>query len=147
MKQKKETLASRASALLADNPTMKPKEMAEKLGVTVQRIYVLRSNMKKKAIKTVKGLKLVTNVHNKPKRMKTTADTEQRISRPVNYMLNLEHENKKLTEWTLLWKQKYEKLEADHTQAKVMFLNSQAVVEYLENKVANLITINDLKGK
>lgn len=147
MKQKKETLASRASALLADNPTMKPKEMAEKLGVTVQRIYVLRSNMKKKAIKTVKGLKLVTNVHNKPKRMKTTADTEQRISRPVNYVLNLELENKKLTDWCLIWKQKYEKLEQDYAQAKVMFLNSQAVVEYLENKVANLITINNLKGK
>jgi hypothetical protein len=142
MKQKKETLASRASALLADNPTMKPKEMAEKLGVTVQRIYVLRSNMKKKAIKTVKGLKLVTNVHNRPERMKTTATS----GRPTNYVLNLENENQKLTEWTLLWKQKYEKLEADYTQAKVMFLNSQAVVEYLENKVANLITINNLKG-
>lgn len=147
MKQKKETLASRASALLADNPTMKPKEMAEKLGVTVQRIYVLRSNMKKKAIKTVKGLKLVTNVHNKRQRMKTTADTEQRISRPANYLLNLELENKKLTDWCLIWKQKYEKLEQDYAQAKVMFLNSQAVVDYLENKVANLITINNLKGK
>jgi predicted ArsR family transcriptional regulator len=141
MKQKKETLASRASALLADNPTMKPKEMAEKLGVTTQRIYVLRSNMKKKLVK-----KAVTNVHNKRRGRPARVETEQRISRPVNYMLNLEHENKKLTEWTLLWKQKYEKLEADYTQAKVMFLNSQAVVEYLENKVANLITINNLKG-
>jgi hypothetical protein len=147
MKQKKETLASRASALLADNPTMKPKEMAEKLGVTVQRIYVLRSNMKKKAIKTVKGLKLVTNVHNKRQRMKTTADTEQRISRPANYLLNLELENKKLTDWCLIWKQKYEKLEQDYADAKIMYLNSQAVVDYLENKVANLITINNLKGK
>ena len=141
MKQKKETLASKASALLADNPTMKPKEMAEKLGVTTQRIYVLRSNMKKKLVK-----KAVTNVHNKRRGRPARVETEQRISRPVNYMLNLEHENKKLTEWTLLWKQKYEKLEADYTQAKVMFLNSQAVVEYLENKVANLIKINNLKG-
>lgn len=146
MKQKKETLASKASALLADNPTMKPKEMAEKLGVTVQRIYVLRSNMKKKAIKTVKGLNLVSKVTNKRQRMKTTADTEQRISRPVNYVLNLEHENKKLTDWCLIWKQKYEKLEQDYADAKVMYLNSQAVVEYLENKVANLITVNNLKG-
>ena len=144
MKQKKETLASRASALLADNPTMKPKEMAEKLGVTVQRIYVLRSNMKKKLTK-----KAVSNVTTKRKGRpaKVKVDTEQRISRPVNYVLNLELENKKLTDWCLIWKQKYEKLEQDYAQAKVMFLNSQAVVDYLENKVANLITINNLKGK
>jgi hypothetical protein len=149
MKQKKETLASRASELLAQNPNMKPKEMAEKLGVTTQRIYVLRSNMKKKAIKTVKGLNLVSNVTTKRKGRpaKVKVDTEQRISRPVNYVLNLELENKKLTDWCLIWKQKYEKLEQDYAQAKVMFLNSQAVVDYLENKVANLITINNLKGK
>ena len=144
MKQKKETLASRASALLAGNPTMKPKEMAEKLGVTTQRIYVLRSNMKKKLTK-----KAVSNVTTKRKGRpaKVKVDTEQRISRPVNYVLNLELENKKLTDWCLIWKQKYEKLEQDYAQAKVMFLNSQAVVDYLENKVANLITINNLKGK
>lgn len=138
MKQKKETLASKASALLADNPTMKPKEIAEKLGVTVQRIYVLRSNMKKKAIKTVKGLNLVSNVTTKPMRMKTTATT----GRPTNYLLRLENENKQLHEWCLEWRQKYDKLQKDYGDAKVMFLNSQAVVDYLENKVATL-----LKGK
>ena len=123
---------------------MKPKEMAEKLGVTTQRIYVLRSNMKKKLTK-----KAVSNVTTKRKGRpaKVKVDTEQRISRPVNYVLNLELENKKLTDWCLIWKQKYEKLEQDYAQAKVMFLNSQAVVDYLENKVANLITINNLKGK
>ena len=143
MKQKKETLASKASALLADNPTMKPKEMADKLGVNVQRIYVLRSNMKKKLAKK----KTVTNVHNKRRGRPAKVETEQRISRPVNYVLNLEHENKKLTDWCLIWKQKYEKLEQDYADAKIMYLNSQAVVDYLENKVANLITINNLKGK
>ena len=137
MKQKKETLASRASALLADNPTMKPKEMAEKLGVNVQRIYVLRSDLKKKLVK-----KTVSKVTNKTRRIDLSSIPV------VNNMEvdNILRENKQLTEWTLLWKQKYEKLEQDYTQAKVMFLNSQAVVEYLENKVANLITISNLKG-
>jgi hypothetical protein len=123
MKAKKLTLTSRALDLLKHTPNMKPKDMAEKLGVPVQRIYALRSNLKNKPTK-----KTVSNVTN-----------EQQISRPVNYMLNLEHENKRLTEWTLMWKQKYEKLEQDYTEAKIMFLNSQAVVEYLENKVANLL--------
>ena len=137
MKQKKETLASRASALLAGNPTMKPKEMAEKLGVNVQRIYVLRSDLKKKLVK-----KTVSKVTNKTRRIDLSSIPV------VNNMEvdNILRENKQLTEWTLLWKQKYEKLEQDYTQAKVMFLNSQAVVEYLENKVANLITISNLKG-
>jgi predicted transcriptional regulator len=139
MKAKKPTLASKALDLVKQNPNIKPKEMAEKLGVTVQRVYVLRNNLKKKLTK-----KSVSNVTTK--RMPQVSKGEQRISRPVNYMLNLEHENRKLTEWTLMWKQKYEKLEQDYTQAKVMYLNSQAVVEYLENKVANLITISNLKG-
>jgi sugar-specific transcriptional regulator TrmB len=130
MKQKKETLASKASALLADNPTMKPKEIAEKLGVPVQRIYVLRSNLKKKKL----AKKIVSNVTTK----KSYAGT--------NYILKLENEVSQYHKWCLEWREKYEKLEQDYANAKVMFLNSQAVVDYLENKVANLITISNLKG-
>jgi len=57
----------------------------------------------------------------------------------IQYVENLEKENKQLTEWTMMWKRKYEVLERDYTQAKVMYLNSQAVVAYLEEKVAQLI--------
>jgi hypothetical protein len=55
------------------------------------------------------------------------------------YTKNLEKENLQLTEWTQMWKRKYEVLERDYTQAKVMYLNSQAVVAYLEEKVAQLL--------
>jgi hypothetical protein len=55
------------------------------------------------------------------------------------YTTNLEKENLQLTEWTQMWKRKYDVLERDYTQAKVMYLNSQAVVAYLEEKVAQLI--------
>jgi hypothetical protein len=37
------------------------------------------------------------------------------------------------------WRQNYKKLEADYTQAKIMYLDSQAIVKYLEEKVAQLI--------
>jgi predicted transcriptional regulator len=141
MKQKKETLASKALDLVKQNPNIKPKEMAEKLGVTVQRVYVLRNNLKKKLTK-----KSVSNVTTKRKGRPAKMERMLQVSRPANYYQNLEHENRKLTEWTLMWKQKYEKLEQDYTQAKVMYLNSQAVIDYLENKVANLITISNLKG-
>lgn len=137
MKQKKPTLVSRALDLMGQHPNMKPKDMAEKLGVTVQRVYVLRNTLKKKSAK-----KAVSKVTNKPERMKTTATS----GRPTNYVLKLENEVAQYHKWCLEWRQKYEKLEQDYANAKVMFLNSQAVIEYLENKVANLITVNNLKG-
>lgn len=58
------------------------------------------------------------------------------------YTTNLEKENLQLTEWTQMWKRKYDVLEQDYTQAKVMYLNSQAVVAYLEEKVAQLLKGN-----
>jgi Fe2+ or Zn2+ uptake regulation protein len=52
---------------------------------------------------------------------------------------NLKKENYQLTEWTQMWKRKCERLESDYTQAKIMYLDSQAVIKYLEEKVAQLI--------
>jgi Fe2+ or Zn2+ uptake regulation protein len=76
----------------------------------------------------------VSKVTNKTKRI----DVSQI---PVNsaYKSNLQKENYQLTEWAQMWKRKCEKLEADYTQAKIMYLDSQAVVKYLEEKVAQLI--------
>ena len=68
------------------------------------------------------------------------------VSKPTNkaqrmplYNENLIKENQQLAEWTMTWKQKYDRLEQDYTQAKIMYLNSQAVVAYLEEKVAQLL--------
>jgi hypothetical protein len=55
------------------------------------------------------------------------------------YIKSLEtqvHELEKLHDG---WRQNYKKLDADYTQAKVMYLDSQAVVKYLEEKVAQLL--------
>jgi DNA-binding PadR family transcriptional regulator len=57
----------------------------------------------------------------------------------TKYIRSLEtqvHELEKLHDG---WRQNYKKLEADYTQAKIMYLDSQAVVKYLEEKVAKLI--------
>jgi DNA-binding IclR family transcriptional regulator len=61
------------------------------------------------------------------------------VDTSFTYTKNLEKENLQLTEWTQMWKRKYEVLERDHTQAKIMYLDSQAVVKYLEDKVAQLL--------
>ena len=60
----------------------------------------------------------------------------------TKYIRSLEtqvHELEKLHDG---WRQNYKKLEADYTQAKIMYLDSQAVVKYLEEKVAQLIKGN-----
>jgi predicted transcriptional regulator len=57
----------------------------------------------------------------------------------TKYIKSLEaqvHELEKLHDG---WRQNYKKLEADYTQAKIMYLDSQAIVKYLEEKVAELI--------
>ena len=60
----------------------------------------------------------------------------------ARYIKSLEtqvHELEKLHDG---WRQNYKKLEADYTQAKIMYLDSQAIVKYLEEKVAQLLKGN-----
>lgn len=120
---KKETQITRVAKLIKANPNMSVADMAKETGLPIKRIYVLRSV----AGKRLKGSRVTTKTP-----MPLRGDK----------LSTLEIENKKLTEWTLLWKQKYEKLEQDYTQAKIMFLNSEAVVTYLEGKIAQLMKEN-----
>jgi Fe2+ or Zn2+ uptake regulation protein len=62
-------------------------------------------------------------------------------SKSINdkYTKSLEIQVHELEKFCDEWRQNYKKLDADYTQAKVMYLNSQAVVTYLEEKVAQLL--------
>ena len=121
---KKETQITRVAKLIKANPNMSVADMAKETGLPIKRIYVLRSV----AGKRLKGSRVTTKTP-----MPLRGDK----------LSTLEIENKKLTEWTLLWKQKYDKLEQDYTQAKIMFLNSEAVVAYLERKIVQLTKENN----
>jgi Fe2+ or Zn2+ uptake regulation protein len=55
------------------------------------------------------------------------------------YIKSLEIQVHELEKFCDEWRQNYKKLDADYTQAKVMYLDSQAVVKYLEEKVAQLL--------
>lgn len=55
------------------------------------------------------------------------------------YIKSLEMQVHQLETLHSQWRQNYKKLEADYTQAKIMYLDSQAVIKYLEAKVAQLI--------
>ena len=62
-------------------------------------------------------------------------------SKSINdkYTKSLEIQVHELEKFCDEWRQNYKKLDADYTQAKVMYLDSQAVVKYLEEKVAQLL--------
>jgi hypothetical protein len=68
---------------------------------------------------------VLVSVSDKPANAKYTKSLETQV-----------HELEKLHDG---WRQNYKKLEADYTQAKIMYLDSQAVVKYLEEKVSQLI--------
>jgi hypothetical protein len=57
----------------------------------------------------------------------------------TRYIKSLEIQVHELEKFCDEWRQNYKKLDADYTQAKVMYLDSQAVVKYLEEKVAQLL--------
>jgi hypothetical protein len=117
---KKESQVTKAVKLLKAEPNISAQDMATRLSMPLKRVYVLRNSAKK--IMAKGGSKVTPKL-----RMQSTTAEH-----------TLKEENLKLTEWTQLWKQKYEKLEQDYTQAKIMFLNSEAVVKYLEERIEKL---------
>jgi DNA-binding MarR family transcriptional regulator len=68
---------------------------------------------------------VLVNVSDKPANAKYVKSLETQV-----------HELEKLHDG---WRQNYKKLESDYTQAKIMYLDSQAVIKYLEEKIAQLI--------
>lgn len=124
---KKQSQLSKVIALLKANPSIKPKDMAAQLKLPVKRVYVLRNSAKKqlgnwKTVFVSTSNKSVSNFTN-----------NERYAKSLEVQV---HELEKLLDG---WRQNYKKLDADYTQAKIMYLDSQAVVKYLEEKVAQLL--------
>ena len=84
---------------------------------------------------TQKSVSKVTNKDDWKTVLVTVSD------KPANakYVKSLETQVHQLETLHDQWRQNYKKLEADYTQAKIMYLDSQAVISYLEAKVAQLI--------
>jgi septal ring factor EnvC (AmiA/AmiB activator) len=70
---------------------------------------------------------------------KSVSKVTNNVTDNTKYIRSLEVQIHQLETLHDQWRQNYKKLEADYTQAKIMYLNSQAVVTYLEEKVAQLI--------
>ena len=101
------------------------KEIVEKTNLKTSNVYAIRNYIKKNGLL---------------KRLPMTGITPKaKASFPEKEIANLLKENKTLTEWTVMWKRKCDKLEQDLSQAKVMFLDQLAVVRYLEAKLLQLV--------
>jgi hypothetical protein len=142
----KATVASKILNLLNTMGGFKPKDIIKATKLKPASVYttlnVLRNQ--KKIAKEEDGVyisqtqKAVSNVTNEGD-WKTVSVSTSDKSFNNKYIKSLEaqvHELEKLHDG---WRQNYKKLEADYTQAKIMYLDSQAVVKYLEEKVAELI--------
>jgi hypothetical protein len=121
--RKKQSQVAKVQALLSQNANMSAKEMAEKLKLPISRVYVLRSMAKKKQ-------DIGEMAHDITTGRKGSAKA---------YRENLEIENKKLTDWTMLWKQKCDKQESEIARIQHLYMDSQAVVRYLETKLITLV--------
>jgi predicted transcriptional regulator len=73
---------------------------------------------------------------------KVTNKAKPALDNTARYIKSLETQVHGLETLHNQWRQNYKKLEADYTQAKIMYLDSQAIVKYLEEKVAQLLKGN-----
>jgi hypothetical protein len=143
---KKQSVASKVLHLLNTKGGMKPKALIVATKAKPASVYNALNTLRGKKMiakeedgvyisQTQKSVSKVTNKNGWKTVLVGVSD------KPINdkYVKSLEtqvHELEKLHDG---WRQTYKKLEADYTQAKIMYLDSQAVVKYLEEKVAQLI--------
>jgi hypothetical protein len=138
---KKQSVSKQVLHLLNTKGGMKPKALIVATKAKPASVY--------NALNTLRGKKMIAKEDDGvyiTQSLKIPLYIEKAVSKVTNkvtdntkYIRSLEtqvHELEKLHDG---WRQNYKKLEADYTQAKIMYLDSQAVVKYLEEKVAQLI--------
>jgi hypothetical protein len=140
---KKLSIAKQILNILNTQGGKKPKQLIVETKAKPASIYT--------ALNQLRGKKLIAKEEDGvyiTQSLKMPLYKEKAVSKVTNklikspYITSLEtqvHELEKLHDG---WRQNYKKLEADYTQAKIMYLDSQAVIKYLEEKVAQLIKGN-----
>jgi len=160
---KKQSQLSRVAELMKAQPDMTPEAMAEQLGIDKKRIYVLRSQAKKKGwnllvvtdgdskidtsnitYQDIKGhapnphVGLLKNIDAvKTKKVKAKPADDVRVWQRHHKELSEKYAqvcNELVSARALLYRAQNEL-----DQAKIMYLNSEAVVEYLEGKLSKAL--------
>jgi hypothetical protein len=138
---KKQSATKQILNILNTKGGRKPKDLIKEIKLPASNIYAGLAYLrdKKMIAKEDDGVYITQSLKMPLYKEKAVSSkvTTKLIKSP--YIKSLEtqvHELEKLHDG---WRQNYKKLEADYTQAKIMYLDSQAVVKYLEEKVAKLI--------
>jgi hypothetical protein len=137
---KKQSTTKQVLHLLNTQGGKKPKQLITLTKASSASVYNALHQLRSKKLVTKKGDGVyIAQPLSMPlyKEKAVSKVTNKLIKSP--YIKSLEtqvHELEKLHDG---WRQNYKKLESDYTQAKIMYLDSQAVVKYLEEKVAQLI--------
>jgi predicted transcriptional regulator len=130
---KKQSVAKQVLNLLNTKGGRKPKQIIAETKASAGSVYNALNLLRKKKMIA----KEEDGVYISQTQTRVMPLYNEKASSPST--TNLLKENKQLTEWAQMWKQKHDRIEAEYTQAKIMYLDSQAVVKYLEEKVAQLI--------
>ena len=130
---KKQSVAKQVLNLLNTKGGRKPKQIIAETKASAGSVYNALNLLRKKKMIA----KEEDGVYISQTQARVMPLYNEKASSPST--TNLLKENKQLTEWARMWKQKHDRIEAECTQAKIMYLDSQAVVKYLEEKVAQLI--------
>jgi DNA-binding MarR family transcriptional regulator len=140
---KKKTTAQQILNILNTQGGKKPKQLVASIKATPASVYTAISKLRSVGLiakeddgvyisQTQKSVSKVTNKKREEPAMRMPLYNDK-------YAKSLEVQVHELEKFCDQWRQNYKKLEADYTQAKIMYLDSQAVVKYLEEKVAQLI--------
>jgi transposase-like protein len=123
MKTTKVKIVKAVKALMDANKNISVKEICEKTGLSKTQVYSARHQLKT-ASKTKKKL---TPVNKKPRVISATSKD------------NLRAENDQLHQFCLEWRDRCDKQDREIARIQHLYMDSQAVVKYLESKIIQLL--------
>jgi predicted flavoprotein YhiN len=118
----KNTKVSAVKALMDANKNISVKEICEQTGLSRSHVYAIRHYIKT----TSKTKKKLTRVNKKPKANRV--DTNKAIRA----------ENEKLHQFCFEWRNKCDKQDLEIARLQHLYMDSKAVINYLESKIQQL---------
>lgn len=115
----KTTKRSIVKALMDADKNISVKEICEKTGYSKSQVYVIRNYLK------TEGKKKLTRVNKKAVVKTSTRD-------------KLQAENDELYKFCLEWREKCDKQQAEIARLQHLYMDSKAVINYLESKIQQL---------
>ena len=116
----KNTKVNTVKALMDANKNISVKEICEKTGFSRNQVYVIRSYLK-----------------NNKKKLTPVNKKKAVVAKPSS-MSKLKQENDHLYEFCLEWRNKCDAQQKEIARLQHLYMDSQAVVRYLETKIEQL---------